>query len=147
MGTGGYFPGGKAEGLSTTHLQLASRSRKRGSTLHLSILLYCIVQRVLQFMFPSASSFIVLVFTVSLHASAYMAIFKCVGYSIFVCLKDSASLLYFFTWSHSACFYLWVSLCFLSLFLLFPCSFFVVCQFCRDLHTHSLIRLHSLVLN
>jgi hypothetical protein len=35
----------------------------------------------------------------SLHVSAYMAIFKCVGYFIFICLKDSASLL-FSTWSH-----------------------------------------------
>jgi hypothetical protein len=37
-------------------------------------------QWVLQVTFPSACSFIVLVFTVSLHVSAYMAIFKCVGY-------------------------------------------------------------------
>jgi hypothetical protein len=29
----------------------------------------------------------------SLHVSAYMAIFRCVGYFIFICLKDSASLL------------------------------------------------------
>jgi hypothetical protein len=27
----------------------------------------------------------------SLHISAHMAIFKCVGYFIFICLKDSAS--------------------------------------------------------
>jgi hypothetical protein len=61
---------------------------------------------VLQVMFPSACSFIVLVFTVSLHVSAYMAIFRCVGYFIFICFKDSASLLFsasfFFTWSHTA---------------------------------------------
>jgi hypothetical protein len=30
----------------------------------------------------------------SLNVSAYMAIFTCVGYFIFVCLKDSASLLF-----------------------------------------------------
>jgi hypothetical protein len=29
------------------------------------------------------------------HVSAYMAIFRCVGYFIFICLKDSASLLLF----------------------------------------------------
>jgi hypothetical protein len=47
-----------------------------------SILLECIVQWVLQVMFPSACSFIMLVFTVSLHVSTYMAILRCVGYSI-----------------------------------------------------------------
>jgi hypothetical protein len=36
--------------------------------------------------------FIALFFTVSLHVSAYMAIFKCVGNFIFICLKDSALL-------------------------------------------------------
>jgi hypothetical protein len=49
-----------------------------------SILLHCIVQWVLQVIFPSACSFIVLVFTVSLHVSAYIAFFRCVGYFIFV---------------------------------------------------------------
>jgi hypothetical protein len=52
-------------------------------------------QWVLQVMFPSACSFIVLVFTVSLHVSAYMAIFRRVVYFIFICLKDSASLFFF----------------------------------------------------
>jgi hypothetical protein len=33
-------------------------------------------------------------YCLSLHVSAYMAIFKCVGYFIFICLKDSASLLF-----------------------------------------------------
>jgi hypothetical protein len=39
----------------------------------------------------------------SLHVSAYMAIFRCVGYFIFICLKDSASLLSstFFSRGHS----------------------------------------------
>jgi hypothetical protein len=46
-------------------------------------------------MFPSACSFIVLVLTVSLHVSGYVAIFKCVGCFIFICLKDSALLLFF----------------------------------------------------
>jgi hypothetical protein len=48
----------------------------------------------------------------SLHSSAYMAIFKSVGFFIYLCFhifKDSASLFFFcllpfFTWSHSACF-------------------------------------------
>jgi hypothetical protein len=35
-------------------------------------------------------------FSLSLHVSAYMANIKCVGYFIFICLKDSASLLFFF---------------------------------------------------
>jgi hypothetical protein len=54
-------------------------------------------------MFPSACSFIVLVTTVSLHVSAYMAIFMCVGYFIFICLKDSVSLLFsvFFSRGHT----------------------------------------------
>jgi hypothetical protein len=38
-------------------------------------------------MFPSACSFIVLVFTVSLHVSAYMAIVRGTEYFIFICLK------------------------------------------------------------
>jgi hypothetical protein len=64
--------------------------------LYFSILLHWIVQWVLQVMLSSACSFIVLVSTVfQLHVSAYMAIFKCVGYFIFICLKDSASLLFF----------------------------------------------------
>jgi hypothetical protein len=60
-------------------------------------------------MFPSACSFIVLVFTVSLHVSAYIAIFRCVVYFIFICLKDSASLLFsaFFSRGHT----LLVSIC------------------------------------
>jgi threonine/homoserine/homoserine lactone efflux protein len=37
--------------------------------------------------------YFMLVSTVSLHVSAYMAIFRCVGYFIFICLKYSASLL------------------------------------------------------
>jgi hypothetical protein len=32
----------------------------------------------------------------SLHVSAYMAIFRCVGYFILICLKDSASLVFAF---------------------------------------------------
>jgi hypothetical protein len=72
-------------------------------------------------MFPSACSFIVLVFIISLHVSAYMAIFKSVGYFIFICLKDSASLFFllFFTWSHSACF----NLCLFSVFFRCFCCF------------------------
>jgi hypothetical protein len=59
-----------------------------------------IYQWILQIMFPSACSFIVLVFTVSLHPSAYMAIFMCVGYIFFfVCLKDSVSLHFFLPFS------------------------------------------------
>jgi hypothetical protein len=65
----------------------------------------------------------------SLHVSAYIAIFMCVGYFIFICLKNSASLLsfcLFFTSSHSACFNL-CFYCFPSLFLLFPCVCLFVC--------------------
>jgi Ca2+/Na+ antiporter len=39
-------------------------------------------------MFPSACSFIVSVFAVSLHVSDYMAIFMCVGYLIFRTYKQ-----------------------------------------------------------
>jgi hypothetical protein len=91
--------------------------------LYFSILLHCIVQWVLQVMFPSACSFIVLVFTVSLHVSAYVAIFTCIGYFIFICLKDSASL-FFLPFFHvvTLCVFPPVFfLCFPSLFLLFPC--------------------------
>jgi hypothetical protein len=35
----------------------------------------------------------------SLYVSVYMAIFKCVGCFIFVCLKDFASLLFFLPFS------------------------------------------------
>jgi hypothetical protein len=38
-------------------------------------------------------------YCVSLNVSAYMAIFRCVGYFIFICLKDSASLLFFLPFS------------------------------------------------
>jgi hypothetical protein len=71
--------------------------------LYFSILLHCIVQWVLQSTFPSACSYIVLVFIVSLHVSAYMAIFRCVGYFIFKCLENSASLLFsaFFSLGHT----------------------------------------------
>jgi Ca2+/Na+ antiporter len=41
-------------------------------------------------MFPSACSVIVLVFTASLHVSAYVAIFRCVGFFIFIYLKKKA---------------------------------------------------------
>jgi hypothetical protein len=68
--------------------------------LYFSILLHCNVQWGLQVMLPSACSFIVLVFTVlhlvslfTLHVSAYMAIFRCVGCFVFVFLKESASLI------------------------------------------------------
>jgi hypothetical protein len=92
----------------------------------------------LKVMVLSACSFIVLVFTVSLHVLAYMAIFRYVWYFIFICLKDSASLLFsclFPTWSHAACFHLRffplfsfvifvssVCVCLLALSLLFVCS-------------------------
>jgi hypothetical protein len=51
----------------------------------------------------------------SLHVSPYKAIFKCVGYFIFICLKDSASLFFFF-FSHV------VTLC------TFPFVFFLCCS-------------------
>jgi hypothetical protein len=77
--------------------------------IYISILLQCIFQWLLQFIFPSACSFTVLVSTVSLHVSAYMAIFMYIEFFILIYFKDSASLLFFclfFTWSHSACFHL-----------------------------------------
>jgi hypothetical protein len=47
----------------------------------------------------------------TLHVSAYMAIFRCVAYFISICLKESASLVFFLpfflTWSHSTRFHLW----------------------------------------
>jgi hypothetical protein len=94
--------------------------------------LIAIVQWVLQVMFPSACSFIVLVFTVSLHVSAYMAIFRCVGYFIFICLKDSASLLFFLPFFQvvTLCMFSICVLflcCFPSLFSLFPCVCVCVC--------------------
>jgi hypothetical protein len=70
--------------------------------LYFSILLHSIVQWVLQVMCPSACSCIVLVFhcwTLSLHVSAYLAIFKFVH--VFLYLR---SLLHCFLvkWTHSA---------------------------------------------
>jgi hypothetical protein len=52
-----------------------------GIILYFSILLHCIVQWVLQVKLPSACSLIVEVscHCFTLHASAYMAIFRCVG--------------------------------------------------------------------
>jgi hypothetical protein len=80
---------------------------------------------VLQVMFPSSCSFIVSVFTVSLYVSAYMAIFKCVGYFIFINLTSLLFSAFFFTWSHSACFHLCF---FFSVFLrYFYC--FLACMF------------------
>jgi hypothetical protein len=83
-------------------------------------------QRVLQVMFPSAFSFIVLVFTVSLHISAYIAIFNCVGYFIFICLKDSASLLlsafFFFSRGHTLHVSIVFSLCALFSFVILVVS-------------------------
>jgi hypothetical protein len=49
--------------------------RKLFTVLYFSILLHCIVQWLLQVIFPSVCSFIALVFTLSLHVSAYVAIF------------------------------------------------------------------------
>jgi hypothetical protein len=47
----------------------------------------------------------------SLHVSAYKAIFKRVGYFIFICLKDFASLLFFFASFFSRGHTLRVSIC------------------------------------
>jgi hypothetical protein len=49
-------------------------------------------------MFPSACNFIVLVFTVSLHVSAYMAIFKCVGYLLSYAWRIMFRCLLFLYW-------------------------------------------------
>jgi hypothetical protein len=59
------------------------------------------VCRIFYFHMPEGFCFAAfLVHCLSLHVSAYMAIFKCVGYFIFICLKDSASLLFWFTVFH-----------------------------------------------
>jgi hypothetical protein len=55
----------------------------------------------------------------SLHVSAYMAIFKCVGYFIFICLKDSASLLFFCLFFHMVTHCMFPSVFFSSVFLRF----------------------------
>jgi hypothetical protein len=86
--------------------------------------------------FPSAFSFIVLVFTF-FHLGLHGHLQVCRIF-IFVCLKDSASLLFgfaaiFFTWSPSACFpFVFFLCCFPSLFLLYPCV-------CVCLLAHSLL--------
>jgi hypothetical protein len=78
----------------------------------------CIISSLLQVMLPSACSFIVdvschcLTFSCrcfTLHVSAYMAIFRCVGYFYFhiaegICF---AGFCLFCTWSHFARFHLW----------------------------------------
>jgi hypothetical protein len=81
----------------------------------------------------SACSFIVLVFTVSVHISAYMAIFKCVGCFISICLKDSASLLFFLPFSRGQTLHVF-HLCFvhvLSSFVIFVVSLSVCLSACR----------------
>jgi hypothetical protein len=85
----------------------------------------------------------------ALYVSVYMAIFRCVGYFISICLKDSASLLFlvrcfFFTWSHSACFPFVFCSC--VVFLRHSCCFLAsICfglhghlQVCRIFHFHML---------
>jgi Na+/melibiose symporter-like transporter len=72
-------------------------------------------------MFPSACSFIYVGFhCLSLHISAYMAIFRCVGYFYFHIFKDSASLSFFHV----------VTLCMFSICVLFLCCFLRVFFFC-----------------
>jgi hypothetical protein len=74
----------------------------------------------------------------SLHVSAYMAIFMCVGYFIFICLKDSVSMHF------SAFFFHVVTLCMFP-FVFFPLFSLVifVCFFClcllasRQRHTQG----------
>jgi hypothetical protein len=77
--------------------------------LYFSILLYCIVQCLLQIMFPSACSFIV--FWFSLHFTAcfglhgHLQVCRILHIFIFICLKDSALLLFwlaaFFSRGHT----------------------------------------------
>jgi hypothetical protein len=58
-------------------------------------------------MFPSACSFVVLVFTTCFGLHGHLQVCRILHIFIFICLKDSASLFsvpFFFTWSHSACF-------------------------------------------
>jgi hypothetical protein len=63
--------------------------------LYFSILLHCIVRWVLQAMFPSACSFIVLIFTVFHYCFGLHDHLQVCRIFIFICLKDSASLLFF----------------------------------------------------
>jgi hypothetical protein len=58
--------------------------------LYFSILLHCIVQWVLQVTIY-VQLYCVSCHCLTLHVSAYMAIFRCVGYFYFICLKESAS--------------------------------------------------------
>jgi hypothetical protein len=54
---------------------------------------------------PAACSFIYVGFhCLSLHVSAYTAIFRCVGFFVFILLYLRILLRCLFTWSHSACF-------------------------------------------
>jgi hypothetical protein len=65
----------------------------------------------------------------SLHVSAYMVIFKCVGYFYFHMLEGfcfAAFFSAFFTWSHSACFPFVFCSC--AVFLLYFCCF-LACVF------------------
>jgi hypothetical protein len=87
-----------------------------------------LIQWALQVMFPSACSFIVVVFhRLSLHVSAYMAIFKCVGYLfsyawriLLRCFFGSLSFFHVVTLCLFSICVLFLC-CFPSLFFLFPC--------------------------
>jgi hypothetical protein len=81
-------------------------------TLYFSILLHCIVQWVLQVMFPSACSFVVcwfpLSFTTCFALHGHLQVCRILRIFISKCLRILLpcflGLLPFFTWSHSLCF-------------------------------------------
>jgi hypothetical protein len=76
--------------------------------IYFSILLHCVVQLLLQVMFPSVCSFIIfwfsLSFTTCFGLHGHLHVCRILHIFIFICLKDSALLLFFFMWSQSACF-------------------------------------------
>jgi hypothetical protein len=106
-----YYDGG---GFSwTSWMKKAIISRKQNTSkiqlvkihdeiiLYFSILLHCIVQWVLQVMFPSACIFIV--FWFSLSFTTYFGLhghFQMCRIFIFICLKDSALFFFFFHCDH-----------------------------------------------
>jgi hypothetical protein len=67
--------------------------------LSLHVLAYMAIFRCVHCLSLHVSAYITIfksVHCLSLHVLANMAIFKCVGYFIFICLKDSTSLLFLF---------------------------------------------------
>jgi hypothetical protein len=86
--------------------------------LYFSILLHCTVQWVYAgYVSVWVQLYYVGFHCLTLHVSAYMAIFRCLGYFIFICLKESASLFLFafFSCGHTLHVSICVFLCCFSL--------------------------------